>query len=52
MSEKKDMQVDITERKINIQELMKESNVILIEENKPNMRLMARAWLELMNQSL
>ncbi|WP_332648926.1 hypothetical protein [Lysinibacillus sp. 54212] len=57
MSEKKDEQVErdvnILDRKINMEELLKfdESNGIVTRRNEPNMRLMAIAWINLMNQS-
>lgn len=45
--------VNIVDRKINMEELLKfdESNGIVTRRNEPNMRLMAIAWINLMNQS-
>lgn len=58
MSEKKEKEKkvnrdeNIVDRKINMEEIMKpdEFNITVIRKNEPNMRLMAIAWLNLMNQ--
>ncbi|MEO4052947.1 hypothetical protein [Solibacillus sp. CAU 1738] len=53
MSEKKEKKVDIAERRINIEEFLKVevTNVIVTKRNEPNMKLMAQAFVDLMNQS-